>query len=140
VAFSPDGKTLLTASDDTEARLWDVASGELCGDFLQHSGQVGIGLYHPSGRQVLTVDDDGNASLWDVVPPAADDKKRLRLSIEWRSGSYIDSKRRIRRLTQAEWLDRKRELDRLGGPCDARSWDDLSAAEQDELAGKNITP
>ena len=29
VAFSPDGNTVLTGSDDMKARIWDVASGRL---------------------------------------------------------------------------------------------------------------
>ena len=140
VMFSPDGKTLLTASDDTRVRFWDVASDELRGDPLMLSSQVKIARFDAAGHKVLTLDDGGTARLWDVIPPAADHPERLRLSIEWRSGFGLDSDNRLSRLSQAEWLVRKRKLDALGGPCDVRSWNDLSAAETDELSGSSIRP
>src|SRR5262249_34541775 len=36
VAFSPDGRTFLTGSEDKTARLWDAATGESRGDPLYH--------------------------------------------------------------------------------------------------------
>ncbi len=38
VAFSPDGKTILTGSADNTARLWDAATGGPIGQPLEHRG------------------------------------------------------------------------------------------------------
>ena len=38
VAFSPDGKTILTGSFDKTARLWDAATGRPLGQPMEHSG------------------------------------------------------------------------------------------------------
>ena len=36
VAFSPDGKTVITGSEDKTARLWDAATGQPIGQTLRH--------------------------------------------------------------------------------------------------------
>ena len=58
------------------------------------------------------------ARLWDVTLPALDDYERLKLSVEVRTGFFFDERGRLQRLTQADWLDRKKQLKALGGPCD----------------------
>ena len=40
VAYSPDGKTVLTGSFDQTARLWNAASGAQIGPALTHPGPV----------------------------------------------------------------------------------------------------
>ena len=40
VAFSPDGKTLVSGSRDHEIKLWDVASGSLKRTLTNHSADV----------------------------------------------------------------------------------------------------
>jgi tetratricopeptide (TPR) repeat protein len=65
VAFSPDGKTALTGSEDGTARLWDVATGRPVGEPMRHEGKVEAAAFSPDGRTALTAAHD--ARLWDVA-------------------------------------------------------------------------
>jgi len=53
VAFSPDGKSVLTGSYDYVARLWDTA-GELVSEFKGHSSIITAAIFSPDGKSVLT--------------------------------------------------------------------------------------
>jgi WD40 repeat protein len=129
VAFSPDGQTILTGSRDKTAQLWDVRTGQPKGQPLPHNGAVGAVAFSPDGRTVLTSGWDDTARLWAVVPPAIDDREKLQLSVEVRTGLYLDQGTR-KELTQAQWLQRREKLDKF---YDVRSWDHLTDAEKLEL-------
>jgi eukaryotic-like serine/threonine-protein kinase len=66
VAFSPDGKTVLTGCLDGTARLWDAATTKPLGKPLPHQDQVRAVAFSPGGKTVLTGSDDGTARLWDA--------------------------------------------------------------------------
>ena len=50
-AYSPDGKTIVTASDDQTARIWDAATGQEVRPLTGHTDAVYVGGLQ-SGRQV----------------------------------------------------------------------------------------
>jgi WD40 repeat protein len=63
--FSPDGHTVVTASWDKTARVWDWPSGQLRFPPLQHGGQVSSIAFSPDGsRFVTTSAEDGMARVW----------------------------------------------------------------------------
>jgi WD40 repeat protein len=67
--FSPDGRLVLTASDDKTARLWVVATGEPAGPgggVLSHNEAVLFAAFSPDGSLVITGCDDNNAYVWDL--------------------------------------------------------------------------
>jgi WD40 repeat protein/tRNA A-37 threonylcarbamoyl transferase component Bud32 len=70
IAFTPDGRTLITASKDKTARFWDAATGAAIGAVIRHDGWVNALALTPDGRAVLTGSDDTTARLWSV-PDAA---------------------------------------------------------------------
>ena len=54
VAFSPDGRTLATGSDDKTARLWEVASGKEIATLRGHEFRVYFVAFSPGGRTLAT--------------------------------------------------------------------------------------
>jgi WD40 repeat protein/predicted Ser/Thr protein kinase len=68
VAFSPDGRTVLTGSRDGTARFWDATTGAARAVSLHHPGPVVAVAFCPKdGQTVLTGSTDGTARLWDVA-------------------------------------------------------------------------
>jgi WD40 repeat protein/tRNA A-37 threonylcarbamoyl transferase component Bud32 len=70
VAFSPEGRRLLTASADRSARLWDVSTGSPLSPPLRHGGPVRAAAFNRAGTLVATAADDGLVRCWDALTGA----------------------------------------------------------------------
>jgi hypothetical protein len=66
VAFSRDGRRIVTGADDHTARIWDAKTGEQIAAMEGHTQAVNSAVFSPDGRQVVTASDDESARIWDV--------------------------------------------------------------------------
>jgi WD40 repeat protein/serine/threonine protein kinase len=73
VAFSPDGKRLVTAGHDRTARVWNAATGQEQLTFRGHDDWVRCVAFSPAGDLVASGAYDGTLKLWR---PATGDEVR----------------------------------------------------------------
>jgi WD40 repeat protein len=126
VAFSPDGTTVITGSEDDAARRWDTATGRPVGPPLIHQGTVWAVAFSPSGTTVMTGSSDQTARLWDVATALPDQLDRVATWVEVLTGLELDEVGFARVLDNATWLRRREKLEQLGGPPVAGSWRPLT--------------
>jgi WD40 repeat protein len=73
VAFSSDGKTLVSASGnvsdhkDTSVRMWEVATAKERWRFTGHQGPIICLAICPDGRQAFSGSHDATALAWDLT-------------------------------------------------------------------------
>ncbi len=63
--FSPDGKTVATASIDDTAKLWNLQGLQIA--ILKHNDEVNNVVFSPDGKTIATASSEGAVRLWTQV-------------------------------------------------------------------------
>ena len=85
VRFSPDGKTVASASGDKTVKLWSLDGRELT-PLEGHNKQVNSVAWSPDGQTIATASNDQTAKLWSLdskeLATLKEHKNRVK-SVDW---------------------------------------------------------
>jgi WD40 repeat protein len=116
VAFSPDGRALLVCGSEGTARLWDVATGQPLGPELPNKVTgLPYAAFNQQGSHFLIQGENGTR-LYRMPVPVQGTVERLTLWAQVLTGVELDDEGGMRVLDLGQWTERRRRLERLGGP------------------------
>ena len=100
-AFSADGSSVVTASYDRTARLWEAGTGKELAVLRGHEGSVWSAAFGADGNRVVTASEDWTSRIWrqEEWTRKTDVNRRLLLD------EMIERARIVvgRNMTKAEW-------------------------------------
>ena len=67
LAFSPDGKTLAAGNENSEVRLWDIATGQERATCKGHKGNLWTIAFSPDSQTLVSGGDSMVVKFWDVA-------------------------------------------------------------------------
>jgi WD40 repeat protein len=112
-AFSPDGRLVVTASDDNTARVWARDTGATIHILADHSDRVSDAEFSPDGRRIVTSSSDKTARIWDVETGEVVAVLKGHQNLVWRARFSPDGRRIVTAST--DWT--------------ARIWDAVTGAQ-----------
>jgi WD40 repeat protein len=67
LAFSPDGRRVMTADEGGSVRIWDSESGSAVTPPMPHDDRVMHAVFSADGTRVVTASRDGTARVWNAA-------------------------------------------------------------------------
>lgn len=67
VAFTPDGKYLLSGSRDKTIKLWELSSGHEIRSYFGHKSTINDLVITPDGKHFVSSSADYTAKLWEIA-------------------------------------------------------------------------
>jgi len=71
LAYSPDGRRVVTGQVDGTLRQWDTATGKPVGAPIKATGQIASLAFTPDGQTIASASGDGTMRLWNANTGAA---------------------------------------------------------------------
>ena len=66
IAFSPDGKSIISGSGDKTIKHWSVETGQLLQTFKGHKHWVLSVAFSPDGKSIISGSKDGTIRHWQI--------------------------------------------------------------------------
>lgn len=123
VAYSADGKRLVSGGADNALVAWDAATGTLLKTLRGHAGQVRVCSFSPDGKLVLSGSQDGTLRVWSI-----DDYEEERVVGEKIFRGHADA------VLAADFSPDEKSIVTAGRDRTAKVWDVQTAQERAELA------
>ena len=67
MAFSPDGRRIVSASSDGTGEVWDATTGQETLTLKGHTGRVHSVAFSPDGRRIVSCSHDKTVKIWDAT-------------------------------------------------------------------------
>ena len=67
MAFSPDGKRIVSGSEDKTVKVWDAATGQETLTLKGHTGAVTSVAFSPDGKRIVSGSEDKTVKVWDAA-------------------------------------------------------------------------
>jgi WD40 repeat protein len=66
ISFSPDGKTFATSNSDKSVKIFEVNTGKLLAQLIEHTNWVRSLTFNNDGTLLISCGDDSKVVIWDI--------------------------------------------------------------------------
>jgi WD40 repeat protein len=128
VAFTPDGRRLISASEDKTIRIWDTETGEELLTLHGHTNLVGRVLFDARGRRLASSSEDGTVRIWDGTPLDESVNSHVQ-TLRTDAGIFYD----VAFSRDSKWL--AAAGGQVGQPGEVKVWDLVKGGDASALRG-----